>query len=84
MMPSSGQNGLSRFERRSVRLPLRISSAIGRPSPRGHIVADPEKDGRAKPALPRPLREGDLDGERRLDPAHASADARHARRLGER
>ena len=50
MMPSSGQNGLSRFERRSVRLPLRISSAIGGRST-GTSSRTPRKTGaRSRPS----------------------------------
>ena len=49
MIPSSGQNGLSRFERRSVRLPRRISSAIGG-APRGHRRGSRER--RAREAGP--------------------------------
>ena len=40
MIPSSGQNGLSRFDSLSVRLPFRISVSIGSGSSRRTSVVD--------------------------------------------
>ena len=76
MIPSSGQNGLSRFESFSTREPRRISDGIGTRSATtlaGRlVVAQAEVDGRAQPAVARPLGELDLGDERRLDPGHVA------------
>src|SRR4029079_19208206 len=66
-------------------LPPRADLIGDRGPLRGEIVADPEKDGRAKPALTRPFGEGHLGGKRRLDPGHVrGAHAGHAQRRDER
>ena len=92
MIPSSGQNGLSRFESLSSRFPFRITLSSGASAAAGAVdlvrllvVAQAEVRGMAQVAVVRPLAVAHLRDELRLDPLHvALADARHLRRLGER
>ena len=72
MIPSSGQNGLSRFESFSTRLPCLISGGDRR-ALASHLVgrlvlAQPEVHRRPQPSVVRPLGELDLGDELRLDP----------------
>ena len=88
MIPSSGQNGLSRFESLRTRLPFRISGRHRLLAPhlgRLLVLAEALVGGRAQAAVVRPLDELDLGDELRLDPDDvALADPRHLRHLAER
>ena len=89
MIPSSGQNGLSRFESRSTRRAAadlgRHADALATTVAGGLVVAQAEVYRRAEPAVARPLGELDLRHEPRLDPADvARRHAREARHLVKR
>ena len=89
MIPSSGQNSLSRFDSLSTRLPFRTSGSIAAALALHLVgllvVAESLVDRRAQPAVVRPLRETHLGDELRLDPDDvALAHAGHLRHLGER
>ena len=89
LIPSSGQNGLSRFVSfRTPRAALQLRlhrDAFCDDVLRRLVVTQTDIDGCAEAAVLRPLGELDLGDERRLDPGHVlTTDAWQPRHLVER